>query len=76
MRVFSREEITRGCEYKICDFCLYYIDAGTGTEKRGGFAGHGHCAIDYEETTADAGCYEFFVCGDCQRDILKHWSCT
>ena len=71
----------RGCEYKICDFCIHYIDAGTKVipfqyNKRGRFAGHGHCAIDYEETEAWMGCDEHFVCLVCQKDILTHWSCT
>jgi hypothetical protein len=75
MRILDRDEMTRGCEYPICDFCKYYIDAGGGSVKRGWFAGHGHCAIDYEETTASDGCEEHFVCGMCQQNILEIWSC-
>lgn len=69
------DEIPRGCDSPICDFCKWYIDASTKSQNRRGFAGHGHCAIDYEETDAWMGCDEYFVCIYCQDDILEHWSC-
>jgi len=65
----------RGCESGICDFCKFYLDAGSCPEKRGGFAGYGQCSIDLTEVTADNGCNEHFVCRICQHDILKHWCC-
>lgn len=65
----------RGCEYRICDFCKFYRDKGSGSPKRGGFAGIGICTVTDEETLASDGCDEYFVCSICQKHILSYWSC-